>query len=41
MLLAASLATTAQVNLRDTITGLDQANLDLITDAVRHANGRN
>ncbi len=39
--LAGSLATTSQVNLRNTITGLDQANLDLITSAVRHANGRN
>ncbi len=41
LLLAASLATTSQVNLRDTITGLDQANHDLITSAVRHASGRN
>jgi ADP-ribose pyrophosphatase YjhB (NUDIX family) len=40
LLLAASLATTSQVNLRDTITGLDHANLNLITSAVRHANGR-
>lgn len=41
LLLAASLATTTQVNLRHAITGPDNANLDLITSVVRHANGRN
>jgi ADP-ribose pyrophosphatase YjhB (NUDIX family) len=38
--LAASLATASLVNLRDAITGLDQASLHLIISAVRHAGGR-
>ena len=40
LLLAASLATASLVNLRDAVTGLDQANLHLITGAIRHAGGR-
>ncbi len=40
LLLAASLATASLVNLRDAVTGLDQANLHLITSAIRHAGGR-
>ena len=38
--LAASLAAAAPVSLRNAITGLDQANLHLIINAVRHAGGR-
>jgi ADP-ribose pyrophosphatase YjhB (NUDIX family) len=41
LILAASLATASLVNLRDVITGLDQANLHLIISAVRRAGGRN
>ena len=41
LILAASLATASLVNLRDAITGLDQANLHLIISAVRRAGGRN
>ncbi|MGH3305951.1 MAG: NUDIX hydrolase [Streptosporangiaceae bacterium] len=41
LLLAASLATASLVNLRDAVTGLDQANLQLVISAVRHAGGRN
>ncbi len=37
--LAASLATAAPVSLRHAIIGLDQANLNLIINAVRHAGG--
>ena len=38
--LAASLATTTPVVLRHAITGLDQANLYLVTNAIREAGGR-
>jgi 8-oxo-dGTP diphosphatase len=38
--LAASLATAAPVSLRHTLIGLDQANLHLIINAVRHAGGQ-
>ncbi|MGH7735337.1 MAG: hypothetical protein ACREOE_17015, partial [Gemmatimonadales bacterium] len=41
LILAASLATASLDNLRDAITGLDQANLHLIISAVRRAGGRN
>jgi hypothetical protein len=39
--LAASLASTSPVALRDAITGLDQANIQLVLNAIRHASGRN
>ena len=39
LLLAASLATASLINLRDTVTRLNQANLHLITGAIRHAGG--
>lgn len=39
--LAGSLATGSPVILRDAITGLDQANLHLVINAVRRAGGRN
>ena len=39
--LAACLASTSPVTLRDAITGLDQANLHLVLNAIRHASGRN
>jgi len=39
--LAASLAGTSPVTLRDIITGLDQANIQLVLNAIRHAGGRN
>ena len=39
--LAASLASTSPVTLQDVITGLDQANIHLVLNAVRHAGGRN
>ena len=39
--LAASLATASPVILRHAITGLDQTNLHLVTNAVRQAGGRN
>ena len=39
--LAASLASTSPVALRDAITGLDQANIHLVLNAIRHASGRN
>ena len=39
--LAASLASTSPVALRDVITGLDQANIQLVLNAIRHASGRN
>lgn len=39
--LAASLASTSPVTLRDVITGLDQANIHLVLNAIRHASGRN
>ncbi len=39
--LAASLASTSPVTLRDIITGLDQANIHLVLNAIRHAGGRN
>lgn len=38
--LAASLATEAAVSLRNAITGLDNANLHLLINAVRHAGGQ-
>jgi hypothetical protein len=37
--LAASLAAGCPVSLRDTIPGLDQRNLSLVTTAIRHAAG--
>ena len=39
--LAASLAGTTPVDLRDLITGLDRANIQLVLNAIRHAGGRN
>jgi ADP-ribose pyrophosphatase YjhB (NUDIX family) len=39
--LAASLASTSPVALRDVITGLDRANIQLVLNAIRHASGRN
>ncbi len=39
--LAASLAGAAPVDLRDLITGLDRANIQLVLNAIRHAGGRN
>src|SRR6266536_2928300 len=39
--LAASLASTSPVTLRDVITGLDQANIHLVLNAIRNAGGRN
>jgi len=39
--LAASLASTSPVALREVITGLDQANIQLVLNAIRHASGRN
>jgi ADP-ribose pyrophosphatase YjhB (NUDIX family) len=39
--LAASLASTSPITLRDVITGLDQANIHLVLNAIRHASGRN
>lgn len=38
--LAASLADTATVNLRDTLTGLDRSNVNLLITAIRHATGQ-
>jgi hypothetical protein len=38
--LAASLANGNPVSLRDTVTGLDDRHLALLTDAIRHAAGR-
>ena len=38
--IAASLAAGAEVSLRDTIPGLDDQNLELVTTAIRHAAGR-
>ncbi len=38
--LAASLAEGIPVDLRDTLTSLDETNIDLVTVAVRHAGGR-
>jgi ADP-ribose pyrophosphatase YjhB (NUDIX family) len=39
--LAASLASTSPVTLRDIITGLDHANIQLVLNAIRHASGLN
>jgi hypothetical protein len=39
--LAASLAGATPVDLRDLITGLDRANIQLVLNAIRHAGGRN
>jgi ADP-ribose pyrophosphatase YjhB (NUDIX family) len=39
--LAASLASTTPVGLRDAITGLEQANILLVLNAIRHASGQN
>lgn len=39
--LAASLAGTSPVTLREVITGLDQANIQLVLNAIRHASGPN
>jgi ADP-ribose pyrophosphatase YjhB (NUDIX family) len=39
--LAASLASTSPVILRDIITGLDHANIQLVLNAIRHASGLN
>jgi hypothetical protein len=38
--IAASLAAGAEVSLRDTLPGLDDRNLELVTTAIRHAAGR-
>jgi hypothetical protein len=37
--IAASLAAGTQISLRDTLPGLDNRNLDLVTTAIRHAAG--
>jgi hypothetical protein len=39
--LAASLADQAPVSLGDAVTGIDQANIQLVLNAIRHASGRN